>query len=70
MNLPTYCKECGSEKLSWSTHNKTPSDVPDGRLRSNEVHCLFVLGCDECSETLKVVSADAIAEFLTREQQP
>lgn len=59
----TDCRECGSKLLSWTTHNKNHSDVQQGRLRSNDVTCLLVLGCNECSETLAVVSAD---EFVAR----
>lgn len=60
----TKCRECGSESLTWDTHNKSDSNVAEGRLRSNEVKCLFVLGCDDCSETLAIVSADRVAGFL------
>ena len=65
--MPTTCPECGSAQLSWfcSTHNK--SDVVDGRLRVHDVGVNFVLGCDECSETVQVVTADKIAERMTRE---
>lgn len=59
------CKECGSKSLSWFATNANTSGVQEGRLRTSEVTCQFVLGCDECSETLKVVSADAIANFLS-----
>lgn len=65
--MPTTCPECGSTQLSWfcSTYNK--SDVIDGRLRVHDVGVNFVLGCDECSETVQVVSGDKIAERMTRE---
>ena len=58
------CKECGSESLTWFAHNANRSGVMEGRLRTHEVSCLFILGCDDCSETLKVVSADKIAERM------
>ena len=61
----TECSECGSKSLTWGTHYKTNSGVPEGRLRSSEVQCLFVLGCDECSETLSIVSADKVAAALS-----
>ncbi len=64
INSITECRECGSTALTWATHSKTDSGVPEGRLRSSEVQCLFVLGCDECSETLAVVSADKLAGLL------
>ena len=64
----TECSECGSKSLTWGTHYKTNSGVPEGRLRSSEVQCLFALGCDECSETLAIVSADKVAAALSAQQ--
>ncbi len=64
----TECSECGSKSLTWGTHYKTNSGVPEGRLRSSEVQCLFVLGCDECSETLAIVSADKVTAALSAHQ--
>lgn len=61
----TSCKVCKGNKLTWDTYNKTNPDVQDGRLRSHDVKCLFFLGCDNCSETLAIVSADQIADILT-----
>lgn len=67
MSVPniTECRECGGKSLTWDTHNKVARNIQDGRLRSHDVSCVFVLGCDECSETLAVVSADKIAAHLT-----
>lgn len=64
----TECSECGSKSLTWGTHYKTNSGVPEGRLRSSEVQCLFVLGCDECSETLAIVSVDKVAAALSAQK--
>lgn len=64
------CRECHSTALTWDTHYKNGSGVPEGRLRTNEVTCLFVLGCDECSETLAVVRAEAIADVFNTITQP
>ena len=61
----TSCKECGSEDLSWHTHNRIRTDVQQGRLNTSDVTCVFVLGCNECSETLAVVSADAVAASMS-----
>lgn len=62
----TKCRECGSESLTWGTHNKNIGQASHGRLTTHDVRCLFVLGCDECSETLDVVDADKVAVWLTR----
>lgn len=70
INAITKCRECGSESLTWDTHSKTDSGVPEGRLRSHEVKCLFVLGCDDCSETLAILSADRVAGLLNAALTP
>lgn len=68
INAVTKCRECGSTDLSWDVHSKTDSGVPEGRLRSSEVKCLFVLGCVSCSETLAVISADKVAAMLNADR--
>jgi hypothetical protein len=60
----TDCCECGSTELSWQTSIVNRSDVQQGRLNTNDVECVFSLGCDECSETLALVTADQIAGGL------
>lgn len=55
------CKNCGSFENSWFPSNRVNSVAVDGRLKSNEISCDFVLGCDACSETLRVVPAEEIA---------
>lgn len=52
------CRECGSENLSWSQCNSNKTGIAEGRLRTHEVTCSFVLGCEDCSETLAVIGAD------------
>ena len=64
MKQPTKCKECGSTHLSWDTSIVNRSDVQHNRLSINDVQCIFFLGCDECSETLMIVSADKIAAHM------
>lgn len=58
------CQHCGSTQLRWSTHNENTSGVAEGRLRTHEISCIFVLGCDYCSETIEVCSAESIAYKL------
>lgn len=69
MKTPTECKECGSGDLSWFTAMRNAGQAQDGRLRMHEVACDFVLGCNDCSETLAVISADQIAQHMTAQQQ-
>lgn len=65
--VSTKCPECGSLHLSWFCSKFNKSDAVDGRLRMHDVGVKFVLGCDECSETVQVTSCDEIAERLTKE---
>ncbi len=62
---PRKCRECGSTALFWLTSYANTSGVAEGRLRTSEVKCSFVLACEECSETLAVVTAEKIAERLS-----
>lgn len=61
---PASCRECGGKSLSWFTNNVTYSGVQNGRLKTGEVTCLFVLGCDECSATVFMIPADKVADSL------
>jgi formate-dependent nitrite reductase cytochrome c552 subunit len=64
------CKECGSDALFWFSSNTNTSGIAEGRLRTNEVTCTFVLGCADCSATIKTVRADTIAERMTAALKP
>lgn len=52
------CKNCGSEKSTWATHIVNPSGVVNGRLMVSDLSIQYVLGCDTCSETLRVTDVD------------
>ncbi|WP_176506403.1 hypothetical protein [Pseudomonas urethralis] len=58
------CQECGGTDLSWFTQQTTTSGVQNGRLRLDDVTCLFVFGCNTCSATVTTVNADRIAVFM------
>ncbi len=60
----TACKECGSTDISWQTSNVVKNGIQQGRLKTEDVKCLFVLGCNYCSETLALLSADKVADLL------
>ena len=64
------CKECGSDDLFWFAQNTVPNGIQQNRLNTHDVKCVFVLGCNNCSETLKLVSADKIAEQMTAALKP
>ncbi|HHN0562620.1 TPA: hypothetical protein ACRN02_006787 [Pseudomonas aeruginosa] len=58
------CKHCGSNDLAWQTHSVVSGAAQDGRLKVGEVVCQFVFGCNHCSETLAVLSADRVADVM------
>lgn len=64
------CRECGSTSLTWFATIEVVSGVQQNRLNTRDVACRFVLGCDNCSETLVVIGADNVASWLNREQKP
>jgi hypothetical protein len=60
------CPACGEEALAWDCGTVKLAEVPDGRLRLNEVETQFWLGCETCSETLiHGVSPDEVVKHLT-----
>jgi hypothetical protein len=58
------CPECGSENLAWEDATRHLGGVVDGRLRQNEVNGIFILGCVDCSETVSVVEACKVTDYL------
>ena len=64
--VPRECRECGSTALSWFAQNTVSNGIQQNRLNTSDVQCVFVLGCDDCSETLKIISADKIAEHFNK----
>lgn len=65
----SQCRECGSKSLSWFTTNTILTSVQQGRLNTADVACQFVLGCDQCSETLAVVDAQVLAAVMNAARQ-
>lgn len=64
--VPATCHHCGTSTFTWycQAYNKS-NHIVDGRLTMHDIDVRFFLGCDECSETLMVVSGDAVAHLLT-----
>lgn len=61
------CPACGENRLVWSAGPVKLNQIADGRLTMRDVETQFYLGCEECSETLKVgISADQVASVLTQ----
>ena len=64
MNTPSKCRACGSSDLIWFILRNT-GGAQGEPLRMPEIAYDFILGCKECSETLRVLRADDVAEYLT-----
>lgn len=61
MSIKAKCPNCGSTNLSSpqiSLVNTGPAI--DGRLRMNEIVPRFVVGCNDCSETIAVLHEDQV----------
>ena len=61
---PTECRNCGSTSLTWEVSSRNNSGVVEGRLRTGDVESICFLGCDDCSETVKVVPTAAFVAAL------
>lgn len=59
------CTNCGSTDLEWNCIVDNRGMAVDGRLRLHECEVAFFLDCNACSETLKVIRGEEIAEILT-----
>lgn len=59
-----YCSECGEAKLSFFPYYVNQGSAQDGRLRLHEVSCQYVLGCEYCSHTEKVLSNEEVSNIL------
>jgi len=64
INIPDHCAECESKSMEWVTTTRFGGGVADGRGRGSDAETIFVLGCSECSETLRVVTADEICDLM------
>lgn len=69
MTKPARCTTCGGTDFEWScTQASHNCAIADGRLRMHDVHTVFVLGCNECSETLRTVNGDDVAQWMTKNE--
>jgi len=66
----TKCRVCGGASLTWDTVNRVRNGIQQNRLNTQDVECIFYLGCDDCSETLALVKADTVAEKLNASAEP
>lgn len=63
--LAAACPECGSTDTEWHCSQHTSSGVMEGRLRTHEVSTQFFLGCNHCSETIRIISGNELARLMT-----
>lgn len=61
------CPNCGSHKSSWGCTTRNAGSATDGRLRLSEVVVLFYLGCNDCSETIKILTSDEVVALMNQE---
>lgn len=59
------CNACGSRDLTWHCQAQNRGGVQDGRIKMNEVGVIFFLGCDKCSETVRIIDGEVVAVALT-----
>lgn len=65
--MKTQCTHCGGTNLTWDWRAYNKSDVQEGRLRTNDISVQFYLGCDDCSETLQVMSPAKVTALLNEQ---
>jgi hypothetical protein len=53
------CPECDSDQLTWSVAKHNLSGVVDGRLGVHDITVYLLLGCEECSATVRLIDADS-----------
>jgi len=60
------CRNCGSENLTWNCISLNLGGVQDGRICMRETSGALVLGCEECSETLKILYEGEAGKLVNR----
>jgi hypothetical protein len=61
------CPNCGSYELKWDVSMAATRNLPPGsvhQLSLGDTSCIFFLGCEECSETVRTVTAEDVAMEL------
>jgi hypothetical protein len=53
------CPACGSDELAWSVELGNHSGVSDGKLCMRDISAYLLLGCNECSATVRLIDADS-----------
>lgn len=67
--VPESCRHCGEKDgMTWSADVINKSPIQNGRLTLHDVSPVFVLGCEYCSETIRIVDASEIAGVLNGEK--
>jgi Zn finger protein HypA/HybF involved in hydrogenase expression len=54
------CPACGSTDTSISVSLRHSAGGSDGQVHMRNVHPVFVLGCDTCSHTIRVMREDQV----------
>lgn len=61
------CPKCGGSQLEWGYSNRITNDVSQGRLNTNDVETFFYLGCEDCSETVKIINCNDVVGILNKQ---
>ncbi len=66
IEFKSECPNCESQNFSFEASTVNRSNVANGRLSGHDIEPVMILGCLDCSETVKVFPASEIAEFLNQ----
>ena len=58
-----HCSNCGSSMLRWEYGVKNNSNIADGCLYMRNMVPIAYLGCEACSETIRVCSIEESIEI-------
>ena len=58
------CPNCGSKYLKWYSGIRKINNIVDNRLSMHDIDVQFHLACENCSETVKIISGDEVAKIL------
>lgn len=59
------CSDCGGSQLTWELKVLPPPHTSAGQLfRIHDMSAALILGCEECSATLRIVVGDEAASLV------
>lgn len=52
------CPTCDSPHITWDIGKRSGGGIADGRLRIHDIAVELYLGCETCSETIRILRED------------